>query len=79
MIRIDDHGPGIAEHDLEKVCEPYVRLESSRAKQSGGSGLGLAIAKAIVEAHGGTLTLASPPGCGLRVTLTLPTGAVAKA
>lgn len=78
VIRIDDHGPGIAEHDLEKVCEPYVRLESSRAKQSGGSGLGLAIAKAIVEAHGGTLTLASPPGRGLSVTLSLPNAAAAK-
>ena len=74
VIRIEDEGPGIAAGDLEKVCEPYVRLESSRARHTGGSGLGLAIAKAIIEAHGGTLTLASPPGRGLVVTLTLPDG-----
>lgn len=75
LIRIEDGGPGIAPQDLEKVCEPYVRLESSRARHTGGSGLGLAIAKAIVEAHGGTLTLASPPGRGLCVTLSLPAAA----
>lgn len=75
LIRIDDQGPGIAPADLERICEPYVRLESSRAKHTGGSGLGLAIAKAIVEAHGGTLTLASPPGRGLTVTLSLPAAA----
>lgn len=72
VIFIEDQGPGIAADELARVCEPYVRLESSRARHTGGCGLGLAIAKAIVEAHGGTLTLASPPGRGLTVTLNLP-------
>lgn len=71
-ITITDHGPGINEADLEKVCEPYFRVEASRAKHTGGTGLGLAIAKAIVEAHGGTMRLASPPGQGLMVQLELP-------
>lgn len=71
-ITITDHGPGINEADLEKVCEPYFRVEASRAKHTGGTGLGLAIAKAIVEAHGGTMRLASPPGQGLMVQLVLP-------
>jgi signal transduction histidine kinase len=71
-ITITDHGPGIADTDLEKVCEPYFRVEASRAKHTGGTGLGLTIAKAIVEAHGGTLKLASRPGEGLTVLLTLP-------
>ena len=73
VIRIEDQGPGIPPQDLAKVCEPYVRLEASRARHTGGSGLGLAISKAIIEAHGGSLTLASAPGQGLTVTLKLPT------
>ncbi len=71
-IVIADHGPGIPTAQLEKVFEPYFRLESSRAKHTGGTGLGLAIAKAIVEAHGGTITLTSQPGDGLTATVVLP-------
>ncbi|MFT4173037.1 MAG: ATP-binding protein [Rhodocyclaceae bacterium] len=71
-IVIADEGPGIAPHDIAKVFEPYFRVESSRARHTGGVGLGLPIAKAIVEAHGGTLTLASPLGHGVVVTVTLP-------
>lgn len=71
-IVIADHGPGIPTAQLEKVFEPYFRLESSRARHTGGTGLGLAIAKAIVEAHGGTITLASQPGEGLTATVVLP-------
>jgi len=72
LIAIEDQGPGVSEQDLARICEPYFRLESSRARHTGGSGLGLAIVKALMEAHGGSLTLASPPGCGLIATLTLP-------
>jgi len=71
-IRIADHGPGIPETELEKVFEPYFRLESSRARHTGGTGLGLPIAKAIVEAHGGTITLTAKPGEGVCVTVMLP-------
>jgi len=71
-IAITDHGPGITQADLEKVCEPYFRVEASRARHTGGTGLGLAIAKAIAEAHGGTLTLTSPPGEGLTAKVDLP-------
>lgn len=71
-ISITDQGPGIPESEHERVFEPYFRLESSRAKHTGGTGLGLAIAKAIVESHGGTIRLSSPPGQGLTVTVVLP-------
>ena len=71
-IVITDQGPGIPQSELEKVFEPYFRLESSRARHTGGTGLGLAIAKAIAEAHGGTITLSSQPGEGLTATVTLP-------
>lgn len=72
QISISDDGPGIPEEALTKVFEPYFRMDSSRARHTGGTGLGLAIAKAIIESHGGSITLTSPPGQGLTATLCLP-------
>lgn len=71
-IRIDDEGPGIPAKELERVFEPFYRLEGSRSRDTGGTGLGLTIAKSIAEDHGGGLTLANRSGGGLAVTLTLP-------
>ena len=75
-ITIDDDGPGIPEAELQRVFEPFYRLEQSRSRDTGGSGLGLAIAQSIIQAHGGQITLSNRPQGGLRVTLTLPRGPV---
>jgi signal transduction histidine kinase len=72
IIRVRDHGPGIPTAELERVFEPFYRLESSRNRDSGGSGLGLAIARDIAQAHGGSLTLANLPDAGLEALLRLP-------
>lgn len=71
-VDIDDDGPGIPEAECERVFEPYVRLESSRARHTGGSGLGLAIARAVARAQGGDVTLSRRPEGGLRASLVLP-------
>lgn len=71
-IRVADRGSGIPEAELERVFEPFYRLEASRNRSTGGTGLGLAIARDIAEAHGGTLTLANRDGGGLVATLSLP-------
>ncbi|MBI4984030.1 MAG: HAMP domain-containing protein [Rhodocyclales bacterium] len=71
-ISIEDQGPGIPEADLARVVEPYVRLETSRSRQTGGVGLGLAIAREAAQAHGGDLRLENRPQGGLRATLILP-------
>lgn len=71
-ISIADEGPGIPSAAMEKVFEPFVRLEDSRNRNTGGTGLGLAIARNIVRAHGGELKLSNRPEGGLEVTLTLP-------
>jgi signal transduction histidine kinase len=71
-ITIDDDGPGIPEQELQRVFEPFYRVEASRGRDTGGVGLGLAIALSIIEAHGGTLTLANRPTGGVRATVTLP-------
>jgi signal transduction histidine kinase len=71
-IHVDDDGPGIPESELERVFEPFVRLESSRNRSTGGAGLGLAIARTIVRGHGGDVRLVNRPRGGLRATLVLP-------
>ncbi|HUD26484.1 MAG TPA: ATP-binding protein [Burkholderiaceae bacterium] len=69
---VEDRGPGIPESERERVFEPYVRLETSRARHTGGSGLGLAIARAIARGHGGDVALESREGGGLRAVLRFP-------
>ncbi|HTT43195.1 MAG TPA: ATP-binding protein [Steroidobacteraceae bacterium] len=72
QVRVRDPGPGIPAAELERVFEPFYRLESSRNRDGGGSGLGLTIARDIAQAHGGTLVLQNMPGAGLEALLTLP-------
>ena len=72
VIRVRDAGPGIPKQELEKVFEPYYRLEPARSQEGGGIGLGLSIARNIAELHGGTLILQNHPAGGLEAILTLP-------
>lgn len=74
VIRVQDDGPGIPESELERVFEPFHRLEASRNRETGGTGLGLSIARSIAQIHGGTVQLANRPAGGLEATLTLPRG-----
>jgi signal transduction histidine kinase len=78
VIRIHDSGPGIAPDQLQKVFEPFYRIETSRSRDTGGTGLGLTIARNIAQQHGGSLTLENHPDGGLEATLTLPLKEVAK-
>ena len=65
-IRFTDHGAGMSEETIARALDPFY---TTKAK---GTGLGLAIVQAIVEAHRGTIALASKAGSGTSVTLTLP-------
>jgi len=67
VLSVEDTGAGIPAADQERIFEPGVRLDTERP----GSGLGLAIARAIAEAHGGTLTVDSAPGKGATFTIAL--------
>ncbi len=72
LVSVEDSGEGIHPEDLPFVFERFYRGEKSRSRASGGAGLGLAIAKGIVEAHGGSIGIASQLGAGTRVWFTIP-------
>lgn len=71
-IRIRDHGPGLPDHELEKVFEPFYRTESSRNRETGGTGLGLAIARNLLRSQHGEVSLATHRDGGLEALVTLP-------
>jgi len=71
-IRVQDEGTGLPQAELEKVFEPFYRVEGSRSRETGGTGLGLTIARSVAEAHGGALSLHNRPEGGLEAQLTLP-------
>ena len=73
VLRVRDHGIGIAAEDLGRVFEPFFRGDRSRTRATGGVGLGLAIARRIVEAHGGSITVESGPNSGTCFTVSIPT------
>ena len=72
-VAIEDDGPGIPERDKETMFEPFVRGDAARGMADGnGFGLGLSIARAIIEAHSGTLTLLDRQPRGLIAKVALP-------
>lgn len=71
-VAVDDTGPGVTPADVERMFQPFVRLDAARDRATGGAGLGLSIAQAIVAAHNGTLTVDRAPIGGARFTIRLP-------
>ncbi len=70
-VEVLDRGPGIPEHDLQRVFDKFYRIPVPEGK-GGGTGLGLSICRGIVAAHGGTIWAENRPDGGLRIALRLP-------
>ncbi len=71
VLDVSDTGVGIPEKDQPHIFESFFHLEKSRTRNLGGTGLGLAICKAIVEAHGGSISVSSRIGEGTTFTVEL--------
>ena len=71
-LTVDDDGKGIPPDELERVFEPFYRVEASRNRETGGTGLGLPITRNILRAHGGDVVLVNRTGGGVRAVVTLP-------
>jgi signal transduction histidine kinase len=71
LLVIEDEGPGIPAAELERVFEPFYRVEASRSRASGGAGLGLYIARDLLQRQGGSLRLLNRTDQGLRAEVRL--------
>lgn len=72
VLRVSDNGVGIPSDSLPHIFERFYRVDKSRSKNTGGMGVGLSITKAIVEGHGGKITVNSVYGEGTTFSITLP-------
>jgi two-component system, OmpR family, sensor kinase len=72
VLVVRDEGPGITDEDRRRIFERFYRADPSRSRAKGGSGLGLSIVAAVVQAHGGTVSVASAAGQGASFTVQLP-------
>jgi len=72
LIRVSDHGPGVPEPALERLFDPFFRVEEARERGAGGTGLGLTIAARAVHLHGGRITARNGPSGGLVVDIVVP-------
>jgi len=72
VIKVRDFGVGVPDTELEKVFEPFYRLDSSRSRDTGGTGLGLAIARNVAQLHRGDMRIRNHPEGGLEAILALP-------
>jgi PAS domain S-box-containing protein len=71
-ISVADQGEGIAPENLNRLFRKFQQVDSSSSRKKGGTGLGLAITKALVEQHGGKISVASELNKGTRFSFTLP-------
>jgi two-component system, OmpR family, sensor kinase len=72
VFAVRDDGTGIEADQLGRIFDRFHRTDEGRSRAEGGSGLGLAIARAIVEAHGGSIAAESPPGEGATIRFSIP-------
>jgi CheY-like chemotaxis protein len=78
-IAVADHGEGIAPENVNRLFRKFQQVDSSSSRRKGGTGLGLAITKALVEQHGGRISVDSEINKGTRFSFTLPTATAEEA
>jgi len=72
VVRVLDSGPGVPEQDLERIFQPFYRIDDARNRQTGGAGLGLSIADRAIRLHGGRVRASNRAEGGLEVEIRIP-------
>ncbi|HUR06897.1 MAG TPA: HAMP domain-containing sensor histidine kinase, partial [Nonomuraea sp.] len=72
VVVVENTGSPVPPYEVDDLFEPFRRLQGDRIRSARGAGLGLSIVRAIVDAHGGTVTAEARPEGGLTVTMRLP-------
>ena len=72
LIRVNDSGPGVPPAELEKIFQPFYRIDDARGRSTGGVGLGLAITDQAIKLHGGSVRASNLPEGGLLVEIRIP-------
>jgi len=72
VLKISDSGPGVPDEALDKLFQPFYRIDDARGRQTGGVGLGLAITERAVRLHGGTIQASNRNEGGLMIEIRLP-------
>ena len=73
VLSVTDNGCGISNEEIEKITEPFYRVDKARSKEHGGAGLGLALCKQIAEVHGAEMTIESEVSVGTSVKILFTT------
>ena len=71
-VLVRDHGRGIPQEEIDKICRPFYMVDKSRSRKAGGAGLGLALCREIVAVHHGRMEIQSVLGQGTSITLSFP-------
>lgn len=71
-IAVTDHGTGIPEEEIQRIFEPFYRVDKSRSRKMGGAGLGLALVRRIADAHGAKIEVKSEVGKGTTISVVFP-------
>jgi two-component system sensor histidine kinase CpxA len=72
VIRVNDSGPGVPGCELDKIFQPFYRIDDARGRSTGGVGLGLAITEQAIKLHGGSVRASNLPEGGLSVEIRIP-------
>jgi two-component system sensor histidine kinase CpxA len=76
VIRVSDSGSGVPDDALDKIFQPFYRIDDARVRSTGGAGLGLAITEQAVRLHGGSVSASNLAEGGLAVEIRIPLHAV---
>lgn len=74
-ILVRDHGGGIPQEEIDKICQPFYMVDKSRSRKAGGVGLGLALCREIVAVHHGSMNIQSQVDKGTSIILQFPVSA----